>query len=229
MKPLRVIAHLRTPMIGDHDMHLDGLLERAYCHRHGLEDAPHRDDDPDRLPLLPIPVVRLSVLGCTVPLASAWDLPLTARSASHHLTTRPDGEDVERRAKPFTPGAGPGRSRLIRREGVLTPRVEWVCVGDRREVLRLLRLIGQLGSMRRGGHGEVIEWGVLPWEGSAMDVLVADGQARRALPREWLQTAPAGFGAWRSPYWHPRRQVACALPGEAVQLRPEVVACCSRI
>lgn len=229
MTPLRVIAHLHTPVIANHDIHLDGLLERAYCHRHGVDDAPRRDDDPDCLPLLPIPVARLSVLGCTVPLASAWDLPLTARASSFHLTTRPDGEDLERRAKPFTPGAGPGRSRLIRREGVLTPRIEWVCIGQRREVLHLLRLIGQLGSMRRSGQGEVVGWEVLPWDGIALDVLVTDGHARRALPPEWLRTAPAGFGAWRSPYWHPRRQVACALPGEAGELRSEVVECCSRI
>lgn len=226
MRLLRVTAHLRTPVVGDHDIHLDGVLERAYAHRFGVEDAPHRLRDPEHLPSLPIHVQRVMVRGARVTLASAWNLPMAARAAAIHLTSRPDAEDIHRKARAFTPGAGPGRSRLVRREGVAVNRIEWTCWGQRREVLHLLRLVGQLGSVRRGGHGEVMGWEVDAIDGDVVDRVLVDpgGVALRALPGSWLVEPPESIGAWRSPYWHPALQVPCALPGDVVELRPDVIA-----
>lgn len=213
-------------MVSGHDVHLDALLERAQLHRDGvdMEGMIERATPLDRFPRIALPVWSVEVLGARVRLASAWHLPDDAQPARVHLTSRADAEDIERKARAYTPGSGAGRSRLVSREGVTARRIEWHAFGDRREVLRLLRLLSFVGSLRRGGHGVVEGWDVEAIEGDVVETTLvsAEGLALRALPPAWLATPPASIGAWRSPYWHPEAQVRCALPGDPVSLQPAV-------
>ena len=230
MRLLRVTATLSTPGVSGHDIHLDALLERAQLHRDGIDvdGMIDRLTPLDHFSRITLPIRSVDILGARVRLASGWRLSDDAQPARVHLTSRADAEDIERKARAYTPGSGAGRSRLVAREGVTARHIEWMAVGDRREVLRLLRLLSFVGSLRRGGYGVVDDWSVEAVEGDVVEsVLVsAEGIALRALPPAWLSTPPASIGAWRSPYWHPEAQVRCALPGGPVSLQPAVRSAC---
>jgi hypothetical protein len=93
----------------------------------------------------------------------------------------------------------------------------WLCVGDRREILKLLRLVPAVGKKVADGYGRVVRWEVertgtaahrwWPWwvESEAGPVLM------RPLPAAWggLPRGLVGFrrdyGACADPYWHPDR------------------------
>jgi len=99
-------------------------------------------------------------------------------------------------------------------------RVVWLCVGNRREILKSLRYVPAIGKKIAHGYGIVKEWecevvGEPPhtfWPWWIDDVLM------RPLPLNWenlprgLHGAKRDFGACNDPYWHPDRYREIIVP-----------------
>ena len=92
-----------------------------------------------------------------------------------------------------------------------TPRVDWFCLGEKDEILRLLALCQAIGKKRRT---QVSTW---ECEEVAEDWhLWRNGQLMRPVPLELLEQAPLSFAirqwAWRPPTHLPENVAKCAMP-----------------
>jgi len=242
IRPLRVVAELAGPLADSGDPpHLDGLLALAWVRRHAkMLDLPRpsRFDGGASLAQEPhLPLARVEWDGRYVWLASAalYDEPKTP--AAIWSVKRRDVEDFERLARKVNVVSGPAKNARVRADGLVTPRAVWYAWGDRREVVRALRLIwgresaphGQVGSRRRTGSGQILRWRVeeVP-ELAPESPLVRSGVAARNLPLPWAAgAAGAKYGGVRPPYWHPATMEQVVPPGIPVELLPEVVAACT--
>jgi len=92
--------------------------------------------------------------------------------------------------------------------------LEWWCLGDQREIEKLLSLVHYLGAMRKFGHGRVARWHVEacePWDGFPV---LRDGKPLRPLPLDWPGLVDASASAWMPltfPYWRRSESVVCAV------------------
>jgi hypothetical protein len=92
-----------------------------------------------------------------------------------------------------------------------TPRIDWYCVGDADEVLRLLQNCSGLAKKRRS---QVVSWEVerMPedWH------LWKDGALMRPIPVDLIKKAPSSFSirewAWRPPTHIPENFAKCVMP-----------------
>lgn len=99
-----------------------------------------------------------------------------------------------------------------------TPRIDWYCVGDADEILRLLHFCDGLAKKRRS---QVVKWKVNPIEKDWH--LWRGGELMRPIPLEALDTTPLSFAirqwAWRPPTHLPENFAKCAMPiGNAVKV-----------
>jgi hypothetical protein len=219
---LLVTARLSAPVATSQAIHLDSVLLQAHPDVHG---APLSRGDPETAIVVPpLPIARIDALGAWTFVCSAHALPEEARRGREHLVKRKDAEDVEHRARRWTPRSGHERIYHLPVPTLLTPRLSWVCVGDRRGVMELLRRVRSVGAMRRHGFGAVVEWVVERVdEAPARAIVDAGGRAARHLPAEWTTMADAiDVGPSAPPYWHPARARARVPAGSRCTLRPEV-------
>lgn len=226
MSVLRVIARLATPPVLRDAMHLDALLAAARVERDTEVMRIHRATSPEHLIHPALPVLTIEALGATCAIVSAEIVGDDARRGLDHLVRRKDSEDIDRRAGTWQARSGAERAYCLPLPLIETASLEWLAVGDRREVLRMLqRKIPAVGIVRRHGHGRVLEWTVervdLPPERVLVD---EDGRALRHLPRAWCAEAEAeDVGAWRAPYWHPTMCGPRVPRGTRCVLAPEVL------
>lgn len=92
-----------------------------------------------------------------------------------------------------------------------TPRIDWYCVGDRDEIIRLLRLCNGLAKKRRT---QVVKWDV---EEIRDDVHMWQGkQLMRPIPTQLADRVPAEVvvrnWAWRPPTHVPSNKTQCFMP-----------------
>lgn len=202
---VRLTAHLDAPVVLSDDLHLDGLLASAHPFTRGAPIS--RDTPRSGLVLPPLPVARASFGDHTVSLCTVAILPPTARMATNNAVSRRDAEDVEMLGRPVQLNLGPGKNRLHRLATVITPTIEWLCIGDRRGIKRLIRRISHIGSWRSAGYGVVRTWEAVEEEGDSMRVLTDGVLAQRHLPVSWCDWADSETaGAITPPYWHPAMQ-----------------------
>jgi len=211
MRLLRVTAALLSPVVSDHDLHLDAML------------AFRRTVD------IKIPLIRVRALGHQVWMSTAWDLPIGAELIPVHLTSRKDAEDIVQRARAYTPNSGPGRNRMVRRMAIASPSATWHVCGNRREVRKALAIVDHIGSMRRHGYGRVGEWAIEDIGDPRQLLTDARGQTLRHIPAGWVEEpcTLVSQGAYRAPYWHPGSWSAIVRSGVSVTLRPEVMDACA--
>lgn len=112
-----------------------------------------------------------------------------------------------RRGKIITAG-GPYKSWRKPEVVRLIPEVVWYCVGDSKEIRRLLASITHIGGRRGSGCGLVREWVVEPWPHDWSEY-GPQGELMRPIPD------PDGIEetAIRPPYWSPRNWRVCRVPG----------------
>lgn len=91
--------------------------------------------------------------------------------------------------------------------------VEWYCVGDPRRVGELLYAVTHLGNKTSQGWGRVMRWEVEPWPDDWS--VMRDGRLTRGVP---VYHAPRGqaqvmglYGV-RPPYWDRRNQMDLVMP-----------------
>lgn len=230
---LRVVAHLASPLAGD-PPHLDALLVSVASRLAGKggEVPPGYKVDrkypcPDTSGI-PIAVARADAGGfrvarCTSPVpdeptGETVDHVAKRIGVEHAGLLAPD----ERKVVTTTNGWTKSYRLPLRVRAVA--RVAWLCVGDRRGVLKLLRYAPAVGKKVAHGYGRVARWEVervggvphryWPWwvESEAGPVLM------RPLPADWgglpdgLVGARRDFGACADPYWHPDRYAEVVVP-----------------
>lgn len=231
MRPVVVRAELASPLVDAGPIHLDGLLALAWALRHDTPPIDRRTTPSEvEQPHLPLMRVRARGAMCWVCSAAIEESP-TAPAAIWQ-TKRRDPEDWGWLSRPVNVASGPGKDHLIRRGARTVAAVHWLAVGDRREIVRSLRLLwgreqsphGALGPVRRSGAGQIASWSVEHAEHTAEDCLMSGDLVRRHLPAGWVVEAERWTrGSWRSPYWLPAHQERVAMVGTRVVLHPEVL------
>lgn len=223
--PLLVTARLASPLAGD-ARQLDSLMEwlMSVHFRKGVPG--YKVDRQFAAPPqagIPIPVLRRRLgdwlVACTSsPIASA-----SAATTVGHVCKRlavedagllhPDGRLVVATSN----GTYKGYRIPLAVRGV--PAVSWFAVGDRREVLKLVRRATFVSRKASIGYGRVAEWSVeradadLSWfaPSDLGPVLMRPLPAGPWLP-DGLLGARTEFGACVPPYWHPDRYTETVVP-----------------
>lgn len=217
MRPLKVTCDLATPIAGDVPM-LDAMLEWCMS-RHvgrglGLSHGAGADRRPYEPGIIPIPVARRRVAGFAWPVPLATSPIYVAREGGdwHDHIARQFGAHASSLAAPGTVATTNGEFKSyrlpLRRRDVGT--VAWLCVGDRKEVRRLLRDVPSIGKKVSIGCGRVAAWTVEFWDGDEDDCWFARAPAGPVLMRPLPATMPlppsllgarASFGGVVPPYW----------------------------
>lgn len=211
MTPLTVRAHLDTPPVLDRPLYLDALLQA------GLGEAMGRGredgwEDPEVVQGAPLPLARVET-----PHGWWW-------AASHVLPAGPEQQGHLNRvplveeyarwtdARSVSHGSGPDKRLRVPfyyRPGMLL--LEWTCVGDLRQVARVLAHVPGVGRLRGHGHGWVRRWEVVPGGPSLEDY--GHDLALRHLPAEMRVTLPRAVMRrhmpLRPPYYQRRDAVPC--------------------
>lgn len=236
MKPgdaLRVTAHLSGTLAGD-PPHLDSLLVYITSRLQGkptdVDDGykidrrgPCPDSSSVAIPLYRETVADRSVARCTSPI-----LPVPTSDIHEHFGKRlgveysgllaPDCRRVVTTTNDWTKSHRlPIRTRRVR-------CVVWLCVGNRRGIMDLLKYLPAVGKKTKHGYGSVERWEVerldfaplryWPWwiTSESGPVLM------RPMPADWdglpknLIGAKPDFGACSDPYWHPDRYGEIVVP-----------------
>jgi hypothetical protein len=229
MPVVLLTAHVAAPIVIDDELHLDGLLETA--HPNSRQVPVSRTTRLEDLPTVPIPICSHSLDGLTTRLCTSMRLPDAARMVRSHVVKRRDGEDIEALANGVNLGLGPGKNRMNALTTLITPYVQWLAIGDRRELLRLARRVLFVGSWRSAGYGLVTGWTAENVDADPPTVLVADGVAQRHLPASWCAWHEGTVtGPIRPPYWHPARQTETIVrAGTRCALKPTVEAACHAV
>lgn len=210
MTPLVVTARVLEGVVLRHPIHLDALLDAAWCHREGILLHPSSEADLVRFPL---------------PLARSVDDRFWLASAGHYSVAHSELRYKNRRA-PWVEYArfgtekiarvqinfGPNKSYRVPYEFMIPTGGEmtWWCMGDADPIRELLYLIHYLAKHRNSGKGKIREWRVEPcepWDGFPV---FRDGMALRNVPageHEYGQLERC-----EPPYWMKEGRVPCLVP-----------------
>lgn len=233
-RPLLVSAHLASPL-AHHPPHLDALLEWSVS-IHVL----HFDKQPtangaispwkvDRaLPappvgVLPIYVARKQLGPWPVALCSAPILSPTAAETVEHIGKRIATEEAgllaERERRVVSTTNSWTKSYRLPLRVRAAALVCWFCVGNRREILKLLKRVNSLSKKRSVGYGRVSKWEAVEVESDCSWFAPHEnGQVlMRVLPQgPWLPADLVGYrkdyGSCCPPYWHPERHCEVVTP-----------------
>lgn len=227
---LRVVSHLSGQLAGDAP-HLDALLTFVASRLGGKDAEPgYKIDRRNSLPtdVVPIPMLRtpagrFGVARCTSPILGPVESDrheyFAKRIGVEHAGLLGDGErKVVTTTNSWTKSYRlPLRCRTVQ-------QVAWLCIGNRREILKLLKEVPSIGKKVAHGYGRVDHWecerlgdpahSFWPWwiDSDAGPVLM------RPLPLEWrglpsnLLGAKQDYGACVDPYWHQDRYAEIVVP-----------------
>lgn len=223
MKPLRVTAHLSTKLAVSDDWSpsLDALLIKLLLDERGLAtSSPTPADVAANQPVIDaaMPIVKGSIQG-----EWYWQVSspcyLYDADSTETIHRRWDSQDRnldwQGKRRNWSGSEGHTKAWTVLIPERSTPRIDWYCVGDRTEILRLLSLCDGMAKKRRT---QVRRWAAEPWEDWH---LWHDGQLMRPVPLELLDNAPLSFAirnwAWRPPTHMPENMAKCAMPVGLVQ------------
>lgn len=202
MSVLRITAHLLSPVASSKPIHLDSILLQAHPDVHGVFLS-----KTDPLPTAPsLPIAPLEIHGATTYLCSAGRFPDVARVGMERLVKRKDPEDFAWRERNWNPGSGPEKAYCLPVPTTETPAVEWLAVGRRRGVKKLLAKVQSVGGMRRHGYGRIKRWEITveDYVDPVRCLVTPEGTAARHLPVAWCREFSLhDHGSFRPPYWHP--------------------------
>lgn len=213
MRPLRVEAHLRGPIVIDRPVHLDALLGAAIVARDDLQRARNASECHE----LALPFAQERGVW----LASASEHAVEERELSWVNKRFPVdmaqmlGDDSVRSIQ-ITAGINRSAHEPLVLSHLAHDRLVWWCMGDVDAIEELLVLVPYVGGKRRFGHGEVRQWTVEacePW-GDGFPV-VRDGMPLRNLPADWPRVSEDAAREWapvRPPYWDQSTRVLAVVP-----------------
>lgn len=228
--PLLVTAKLLTGLGGSEPPQLDGLLEYLLSLHHHKGEPGYKIDRSRPAPeqgQIPIPLVRRRLGPWLVGACSDPIVGHVHNDRHEHLAKRISVENAamlapEKRVVVSTTNSWTKSYRFpIRVRQV--PVVRWFAMGDRREILKLVRRCTSLGKKVSVGYGRVAEWTVERVEHDYSWLApLPDAPTRLVLMRSlpigpWLPMANLigyrrDFGACVPPYWHPERACERVVP-----------------
>ena len=185
-------------------IHIDALIAWALAPIHGSHNLT-REDVPMEFPM---PLAKRDINGSWVWVASAL------YPEGYFETTTYWRKRLRQNRIEMTHGSPNLTSSTYRDWQMplplsLTRQMVGYAVGDRRDILRLLRRVPALGKKRAYGYGRIVDVAVERIEQDYS--LLRDGHTMRWLPH------PKGgrLVRPRPPYWHPYGRVRCLEIGEA--------------
>lgn len=224
--PLLVTARLLTELGGTEAPQLDGLLEWLLSLHHHKGEPGYKIDRSRPAPpqgQIPIPLVRRRLGPWLVGACSNPILGHVASDRHDHVAKRISVENAgllapDKRVVVATTNSWTKSYRLPLRSRIV-PVVSWFAMGDRRELLHVLRRCTSLGKKVSIGKGRVAEWTVeriehdYSWFAPSEYGLVL----MRSLPiGPWLPDGLIGarhdYRSCVPPYWHPERHSEAVVP-----------------
>lgn len=219
-EPLRVTARLRTPVVADPWLPLDGILLYQACREQLPEQAmttPGEIDAAAAEVQLPLAVVHAGRADWYYACSWAQPQPWWAAEGQDNWNKRLDVSlaslvDFGGRRGRILTGEGTYRAYHMPIFYRVARWIEWYCVGDRAEIATLLAAMTHIGKKIAQGWGRVIEWRIEPmtedWS------VRRDGRLTRGVPM-----ADAGnnilnallYGL-RPPYYHRENQMLIVMP-----------------
>ena len=222
-EPLKIAADMAAPIVMfPHDaLPLDGMLEWAafksrapVIQRYLLgSEANGRQ---------PLPSINQQAFNFKIPVkrvghkedsdwywAASWaQFPEGYETDKSHWNRRFDGGqpglgeylDFQGRSEKISVSSGRYKGYHHPLSLVVTPRVEWYCLGDAEGIAKLLTKITHLGKKRSQGWGEVLRWSIYKSDRDRSQWSDA-GRPMRALPHRQGDYR-RGFHGIRPPYWH---------------------------
>ncbi len=114
---------------------------------------------------------------------------------------------------------GATKAHLSRYRVIATPAVRWECVGDRAKLEALLGGVGNIGALRKDGHGQVESVAIHPLDHDDLRSILVDASGvRRPIPvhlahnLEIQSNAPTTIDSWKPPYWDRTNSAECFIP-----------------
>lgn len=217
---LRITANFQTPVICDDRLPLDGIIfYQVMRERYGFESSTQAGvaalaDGVDKRDWMPFDVHYKNVNG-----ENFW---YYACSFARWVGTVAEGRDhwVKRFDQQFSDVIDfqGKRGKVVTQHGkykgyrmpVFTRHVlaaRWYCVGDRRELERLLPHVQSVGKKTSQGYGVVRDWQIERWH--------SDWSTRG--PQGLMRAVPADTGiriGFRPSYWHAPNQAICEMPAD---------------
>lgn len=218
---LKVTCMLQSAIASDVPM-LDAVIEGEMAHRLGKGATIQRDQPAPRYGEIPVPYLRATFGGMSIPCCSSpiW---ATAMESVEHFGKRLATEHSsllspdKRQMAPMTNGVFKSYRIPLRLRDC--GRIVWFIRGERREVRKILRDIHSLGKKRSFGYGRVKEWQVENVEQDLSWFAKTDRGTILMRPLPKCDDLPADligfreeFGAAQSPYWHPDRYIERVVP-----------------
>lgn len=221
-EPLKVTAHLRTGVVADRWLPLDGILFYQACRRQaGAQVATQPGGGGIKSGGVSMPLLIHNHGQRSWYYACSWATPQPWWVA--------EGQDHWN--KRFRSGFadlvdfGKRRGKVIVEEGhyrayhmpiyyYAADKIEWYCVGDKAEIEALFSTLTHVGKKGVQGWGRVSQWEIIPWyeDWSVWrgDTLMRGVPAHEVAGRGAFNIANYGI---RPSYWQRRNQGPLAMPG----------------
>lgn len=218
-RPLHVRAHLRTPVVSDRWLPLDGVLFYQ-CARQTLGDRVYSiagASPPGDVHKIRVPIGMEHDGTPNWYYKCSWaQWPSHTVEAGGHWNKRFDNSLA------YLVDFGGKRGKVDNNSGTFKAYhmpvfyraalyVDWYCVGDETDIKRLLSAVTHLGKKTVQGWGRVARWEV---EAIPEDVSVWDnGRLMRGIPVEFAPGGhPTAFYGVRPSYWMRQNQMLLAMP-----------------
>lgn len=218
MQPLKVTAHLATKLSVNDDWSpsLDALLIKLLLDERGLATSNPKPEEVSRNQ----PVIDAHIPIAKGDISDEWywqtSSPCYLWDSDSIETIHKRWDQQERnldwkgKRRNWSTSETNTKSWTILIPERSTPQIDWYCVGDADEILRLLSLCEGLGKKRRT---QIASWEVTPivedWH------LWREGQLMRPMPMDLIE-APKEFvirnWAWRPPTHLPENTTRCFMP-----------------
>jgi hypothetical protein len=222
MRPMRVRAYLRTGVISDRYLPLDGVLlfqaaRRTFGPRDATLPGQSRGHSPKHVHGL-VPLVERNPGRQWYYACSFAQWPEHVAEGKDYWNKRFDNGYAELldlgRQRKVNVGEGRYRSYHMPVFYLAALWVEWYAVGNIDAVRSLLADVWALGKKTVQGFGRVARWEVEPWPEDWSEW--RRGQPMRAIPASALPATPTNLRLWgfRPSYWLPENQALCLMPRE---------------
>lgn len=225
-QPLKITAWLRTNVVSDEYLPLDGIIrDAAMFYHHGFKPVSlpggelHNPDLPPRaMPLAKRVRSEIYYYACSF----AYPQPWWVGEGLDHWNKRFDFQYsnlIDFQGKRGTVNTTSARYRAYHMPVYYrtAQKVEWYCVGEKTMIEKYLALVTHIGKKRSQGWGRVARWEVVEWTEDWSEI--KEGKPMRALP---AQDFPEGHEfklrhyAVRPPYYTVGRdkpnQILCVAP-----------------
>ena len=214
MQTFRLVADLKTPIIFNGELTLDGLLAAVLFDELQDVDRAHSE--------VPVKCIEGLYWASSAQLEVYHTEPV-AFTASLRADHDLNHEDFAKNKAGKLIGGAIGRTRQRDFGNVLNSyrqlhakSVAWDVTGDRDEIIKLISTVQFIGKRRGSGFGEIAQWRL---DTEQSDGLYNEANAPvRPIPTHLYdgdKSYPLADAAWKPAYWDINNRYVCYMPGAA--------------